>query len=223
MRCDGRSVVGFDGPRREMVEYLRRQGALRSPAIAQAFLRVPREVFVPEDVRRKAYVDTPLPLPMGQTISAPSMIAIMLEEADLRAGLKVLDVGTGSGYNAALMAEVVGPENVVSIERHAELVEFARGNLAAAGYPSIRLVVGDGTLGYEPDAPYDRIVVTAGAPRIAKSWIRQTKMGGRIVVPVGRSSFSQVLVTATKTAEGKVTEREGTPCAFVPLVGKEGW
>ncbi len=205
------------------MEELRREGCLRSPDLVRAFLRVPRELFVPEDVRGKAYVDTPLPIPMGQTISAPSMIAIMLEEADLRPGLKVLDVGTGSGYNAALLAEVVGADHVVSIERHEGLIEFARQNLAAAGYAGIRLVPGDGTLGHPPEAPYDRIVVTAGAPKLAKSWVRQTKVGGRIVAPVGRSSFSQVLVTATKTADDKIVEREGTPCAFVPLVGKEGW
>lgn len=205
------------------MEELRREGCLRSPDLVRAFLRVPRELFVPEDVRGKAYVDTPLPIPMGQTISAPSMIAIMLEEADLRPGLKVLDVGTGSGYNAALMAEVVGADHVVSIERHEGLIEFARQNLAAASYPGIRLVPGDGTRGHPPEAPYDRIIVTAGAPKLAKSWVRQTKVGGRIVAPVGRSSFSQVLVIATKTADDKIVEREGTPCAFVPLIGKEGW
>jgi protein-L-isoaspartate(D-aspartate) O-methyltransferase len=150
------------------------------------------------------------------------MIAIMLEEADLRPGLKVLDVGTGSGYNAALLAAIVGADHIVSIERHADLLEFARANLAAAGY-AVRLVAGDGSLGYPPEAPYDRIVVTAGAPRIAKSWITQTRIGGRIVVPIGRSTFSQTLVIATKTAEDKVVTREGTACAFVPLVGKEGW
>jgi len=213
----------FSRARRELVEDLRREGCLRSPDLVRAFLAVPRELFVPEDVRRKSYVDTPLPIPMGQTISAPSMIAIMLEEAELRPGQKVLDVGTGSGYNAALLAEVVGAEHVVSIERHEGLLEYARGSLAAAGYSGIRLVAGDGTLGYELEAPYDRIVVTAGAPKLAKSWIRQTRIGGKIVAPVGRSSFSQILVIATKSAEDKVVEREGTPCAFVPLIGRDGW
>ncbi|HEV8593920.1 MAG TPA: protein-L-isoaspartate O-methyltransferase, partial [Thermoplasmata archaeon] len=123
----------------------------------------------------------------------------------------------------ALMAEVVGAEHVVSIERHEGLLEYARGNLAAAGYSGIPLVAGDGTLGYELEAPYDRIVVTAGAPKLAKSWIRQTRIGGKIVAPVGRSSFSQILVIATKSAEDKVVEREGTPCAFVPLIGRDGW
>jgi protein-L-isoaspartate(D-aspartate) O-methyltransferase len=180
-------------------------------------------LFVTPDQRGRAYFDTPLPIPMGQTISAPSMIAIMLEEADLEVGLTVLDVGTGSGYNAALLAAIVGAESVVSIERHSELVAFAMANLAATGFGGVRVVVGDGTLGHEPGAPYDRILVTAGAPRIAKSWVRQTKVGGRILAPIGRSTFSQTLVIATKVSETKVVEREGTPCAFVPLIGKEGW
>jgi len=215
-------VDTFATARGEMVADLVRDGHVRSPPVERAFRAVPREMFVEADRRRDAYADSPLPIPMGQTISAPSMIAIMLEEADLREGMKVLDVGTGSGYNAALLAEVVGAANVVSIERHPDLLAFARENLQRAGY-AVKLVAGDGTLGYEPEAPYDRIVVTAGAPRLAKSWVRQTKIGGRIVAPVGRSTFSQILVTATKTAEDRVVTHEGTPCAFVPLVGKEGW
>ena len=212
----------FARAREEMVAYLVRDGFVHSPAVERAFRAVPRERFVEADRQASAYADTPLPIPRGQTISAPSMIAIMLEEADLREGMKVLDVGTGSGYNAALLAEIVGAANVVSIERHPDLLAFATENLRAAGYDVV-LAAGDGTLGYEPLAPYDRIVVTAGAPRLAKPWIRQTKIGGRIIAPIGRSTFSQILVTATKTGEDKVVTREGTPCAFVPLVGKEGW
>ncbi len=213
----------FARQRDALVEDLVREGYVRNPAVARAFRTVPRERFVTEDRRGAAYVDSPLPIAMGQTISAPSMIAIMLEEADLREGLKVLDVGTGSGYNAALLAAVVGSERVVSIERHRALIDFARRNLEAAGFRGVQIVQGDGTLGYEPEAPYDRIIVTAGAPRITKPWIRQTKVGGRIVAPVGRSTFSQILVTATKTGEDKIVTKEGTPCAFVPLVGREGW
>ena len=215
-------VRDFARMRADLVDELVRDGHVRTAAVERAFRAVPREMFVTDDRQDAAYADAPLPIPLGQTISAPSMIAIMLEEADLREGMKVLDVGTGSGYNAALLAEIVGPRNVVSIERHRDLLAFARENLRNAGY-EVQLAAGDGTLGYEPEAPYDRIVVTAGAPRLAKSWIHQTKIGGRIVAPVGRSTFSQTLVTATKTAEGKVSTRQGTPCAFVPLIGKEGW
>lgn len=223
MGCERWSLVDdFARARDELVSDLVRDGYVRTPAVERAFRWVPRELFVPEDRHRAAYVDTPLPIGMGQTISAASMIAIMLEEADLQEGHKVLDVGTGSGYNAALLAEIVGPANVVSIERHASLLDVARDNLRRAGF-DLTLVLGDGTLGFAPKAPYDRIVVTAGAPRVTKSWIRQTKVGGKIVAPVGRSTFSQVLVTATKTGEERVVTKEGTPCAFVPLVGQEGW
>jgi protein-L-isoaspartate(D-aspartate) O-methyltransferase len=215
-------VTSFATDRDELVRDLVGDGYVKSAAVEHAFRTVPRELFVPPDRQRAAYADTPLPIPLGQTISAPSMIAIMLEEADLRAGLKVLDVGTGSGYNAALLAAIVGAENVVSIERHPDLLEYARENLKAAGY-AVKLVAGDGSLGYAAEAPYDRIVVTAGAPRIAKSWITQTKIGGSIVVPIGRTTFSQTLIIATRTLDGKVSTREGTACAFVPLVGKEGW
>ncbi len=208
--------------RGDLVDELVRDGHVRTPAVESAFRTVRRELFVTEDRVEAAYADAPLPIPQGQTISAPSMIAIMLEEANLRPDLKVLDVGTGSGYNAALLAEIVGAANVASIERHPDLLAFARENLRRAGY-EVTLAVGDGTLGYPPRAPYDRIVVTAGASRLAKPWIEQTKVGGRIVAPIGRSTFSQTLVTATKTAEGTVAVREGTPCAFVPLIGREGW
>ena len=216
-------MAEFAVAREDLVDDLVRGGYVRSATVERAFRAVPRERFVTPDQRRRAYVDTPLPIPAGQTISAPSMIAIMLEEADLGPGLRVLDVGTGSGYNAALLAAIVGPEGVVSIERHPELVTFAKENLAAAGFGGVTVVEGDGTLGHAPRAPYDRIVVTAGAPRIARSWVRQTKLGGRILAPLGRSTFSQVLVIATKTGADTVAERKGTPCAFVPLIGREGW
>ena len=216
------SVTDFARARDDLVAHMKRTQYVRSPAVERAFRTVPRELFVPEDRQRAAYHDSPLPIPKGQTISAPSMIAIMLEEGEFAPGQKVLDVGSGSGYNAALLAELVGPENVVSIERLPDLVAFARANLAAARY-AVEVVEGDGTRGYEPGAPYDRIIVTAGAPRLAKSWIRQTQLGGLILAPIGRSTFSQTLVIAEKTAEGDVKKRNSTACAFVPLVGAEGW
>lgn len=187
-----------------------------------AFLTVSREWFVPEDVQRSSYADTPLPIGHGQTISAPSMIAIMLEEAELSPGLDVLEVGTGSGYHAALIASIVGPERVVSVERVPELASWGRQNLRRAGLP-VEVVVGDGTKGYPARAPYDRIVATAGAPRLPRPWAEQLRPGGLIVAPVGPSTFSQVLVTARKRADGTLDVREGTPCAFVPLIGEEGW
>ena len=208
--------------RRDLVARLERAGYIISPAVREAFLHVPRERFVPEDVRSSAYKDVPLPIGHGQTISAPSMIAIMLEEAALGPGEKVLEIGTGSGYTSALLAEIVGPGNVVSIERLRELEPFGRENLRSAGY-DVRVVLGDGTRGYPADAPYDCILATAGAPKMPKAWMDQTKVGGRVVAPIGRSRLSQILVTARRVAADKWEFKEGTPCAFVPLVGEEGW
>ncbi|HTD81664.1 MAG TPA: protein-L-isoaspartate(D-aspartate) O-methyltransferase, partial [Thermoplasmata archaeon] len=185
-------------------------------------INVPRERFVPEDVRTSSYDDTPLPIGHGQTISAPSMIAIMLEEAALRPGEKVLEIGAGCGYNAALLAELAGPDRVVSVERIPGLADLARANLAACGY-RVEVVVGDGTEGHPPRAPYDCVFATAGAPRIPKPWKEQTRVGGRIVAPVGKSRMTQVLITARRTSESEWNVHEGTPCAFVPLIGAQGW
>jgi len=212
----------FERERRALVARLEEWEYVRSPAVKAAFLKVPRERFVPEDVRGSAYEDVPLPIGRGQTISAPSMIAIMLEEASLRPGESVLEIGAGSGYNAALLAELVGPDRVVSVERIHELADLARANLEGCGY-RVEVVVGDGTMGYPPRAPYDCVFATAGAPRIPKPWMEQTKVGGRIVAPIGRSRLNQVLVTARRVSDAKWDIREGTACAFVPMIGAEGW
>jgi len=209
--------------RAELVEELKREGYITSPAVEKAFLAVRREEFVTEDNRRHGYIDSPLPILCGQTISAPSMIAIMLEEAELKQGMKVLEIGTGSGYNAALLAEIVGQENVVSVERFPELVEWGKGNLKRAGYEGVKVILGDGTLGWESDAPYDCIMATAGAPRIPRAWVMQTEVGGKIIAPIGKSHFTQTLAIATRLQTEDVDIRWGTPCAFVPLIGAEGW
>ena len=212
----------WDRDRKELADKLQGWGYVTSPTVRDAFLGVPRERFVPEDVRRSAYDDVPLPIGFGQTISAPSMIAIMLEEAALSRGESVLEIGTGCGYNAALLAEIEGPDRVVSIERLPELADLGRANLAACGY-RVEVVIGDGTKGHASRAPYDCVIATAGAPRIPKPWMEQTKVGGRIIAPIGRSRLNQTLVTARKTSDSKWEYKEGTPCAFVPLIGSEGW
>src|SRR3989442_8750614 len=180
----------WDRERKELADSLKGGGYIASPSVRAAFEKVPREHFVPEDVKGSAYEDVPLPIGYGQTISAPSMIAIMLEEAALRAGESVLEIGTGCGYNAALLAEIVGPDRVVSIERHPELAEFGRANLAACGY-RVEVAVGDGTKGYPPRAPYDCAMSTTGAPRIPKPWRQQTQVGGSIPAPIGPSPLNQ--------------------------------
>lgn len=214
--------IDFVAARRHMVDRLVRENYLRSPRVRDAFLAVPRDVFVPQEAREASYEDTPLPIGSGQTVSAPSMIAIMLEEAQLRLGERVLEIGTGTGYHAALLATLVGARNVVSIERHASLASRARSNLAASGFADVTAVVGDGSLGYPERAPYDCILATAAAPRVPDAWPPQLSLRSRIVAPIG-SRHGQVLVVATRRVDGTLEVREGTPCAFVPLVGAQAW
>src|SRR2546425_1295172 len=215
--------VDFPAERVRMVDRLVRSGYLKDVAIRAAFLAVSRDAFVRPEDRAAAYQDVPLPIGSGQTISAPSMIAIMLEEARLKLGERVLEIGTGSGYHAALLASLVGAKNVITIERNPELASWGRSNLAGAGYGEVSVVVGDGSLGYPEGAPYDCIMATAGAPRIPDAWPPQLTARGRIVAPVGSSRHGQVLVVATRRPDGTLQMREGTSCAFVPLVGAQAW
>ncbi len=221
----------FRRARERLVERLVREGYIRSEKVRRAMLRVPRELFVPEDLRHLAYEDTPLPIGFGQTISAPHMVALMTEYADLDVGMKVLEVGTGSGYHAAVMAEIVAPSDVprerwghvYSVERIPELAEFARRNLERAGYADrVTVIVGDGSKGYPEKAPYDRIVVTAAAPDIPGPLIDQLKPGGKMVIPVG-DRYLQYLYVVEKKKDGSISYKSVTPCLFVPLIGEHGW
>lgn len=207
-----------------MINELVRAGILRSEKVIKAMYKVPRELFILPNLRDYAYVDTPLPIGYGQTISAPHMVALMTEVLDPKEGDKVLEVGTGSGYQAAILAEIVGDSgHVYTIEIVKELVEFARENLRRAGYLNrVTVIHGDGTLGYEAEAPYDRIIVTAAAPEIPKPLIDQLKPGGRLVIPVG-DLYIQYLTIVTKDLNNNIKVERGTPCVFVPLIGKYGW
>jgi len=223
--------VGFEEARRRLVEYLRAAGFLRSERVARALLRVPRELFVPPEYRSLAYEDRPLPIGYGQTVSAPSVVARMTELLDPRPGERVLEVGTGSGYQAAVLAELVAPSDwppegwghVWSIERIPGLAERARRNLEAAGYAGrVTVVVGDGSRGYPPAAPYDAIIVTAAAPQVPPPLVEQLKPGGRLVAPVG-DRWAQRLVVLRKGPGGRVEVEEDIEVLFVPLVGEYGW
>ncbi len=188
--------------------------------VIQAMSRVPREMFVPVPLRSRAYDDTPLPIGYGQTISAPHMVAIMCDLLDLNEGMKVLEVGGGSGYHAAVMAELVGREgHVYSVERIPELVAQARENLRSAGIRNVTVIEGDGSIGLGEHAPYDRISVAATAPSVPESLRQQLKPGGKMVLPVGYDCQELVLVTREN---GFVTE-EKMGVAFVPLIGKDGF
>ncbi|WP_048058260.1 protein-L-isoaspartate(D-aspartate) O-methyltransferase [Pyrococcus yayanosii] len=204
------------------VESLVRQGIIRSEVVRRAFLKYPRYLFVPEKYRKWAHVDEPLPIPAGQTISAPHMVAIMLELADLRPKLKVLEIGTGSGWNAALIAAIVDT-HVYTIERIPELVEFARKNLERAGVKNVHVILGDGSKGFPPRAPYDRIIVTAGAPEIPKPLVEQLKPGGKLIIPVGPYHLWQDLLEVVKREDGSVEVKSHGGVAFVPLIGEHGW
>jgi len=212
----------FAAERARMAERLVHSRYVQDPRVREAFLAVPREAFVRPEDAEDAYADVPLPIGRGQTISAPSRIAIMLEEARLAPGDRVLEIGTGSGYHAALVAHIVGPKNVVSIERIPRLAGWARSNLARVGFSGVTVVVEDGSLGYPERAPYDCISATAAAPAIPDPWRLQLSSRGRIVAPIGPRS-GQVLIVATRRSDGNLDIREGTPCAFVPLIGARAW
>ncbi len=210
--------------RYELTEELIRWGYLKTSKIIDAFKRVPRHEFIPENLRESAYLDQPLPIGHGQTISAPSMIAIMLEALKPEKGEKVLEIGAGSGYNAALIAEIIGKTGkLFTIERVQELAEFGRNNLQKSGYWWVKVIVGDGTCGYEKEAPWDRVLVTACAPEVPKPLVNQLKIGGKLAVPVGKHYMAQTLLLVEKISEEEtIVERHGG-CSFVPLVGKYGW
>jgi protein-L-isoaspartate(D-aspartate) O-methyltransferase len=192
---------------------------IRNRAVLDAFRSVARHEFVPPEYRNEAYSDHPLPIGNGQTISQPYMVATMTEHLALKGGERVLEIGTGSGYQAAILSRIAGM--VYSVERFAGLAAKASSVIRALGYSNFGVKVGDGTLGWEENSPYDGIIVTAGAPRIPDSLIRQLKDGGRLVIPIG-GEFSQILTVAEKNGD-MVRTTEVCGCVFVPLIGKEGW
>jgi protein-L-isoaspartate(D-aspartate) O-methyltransferase len=202
-----------------MVERQLRRRHVEDERVLAAMARVPRELFLPTELRDRAYDDAALPIGGGQTMSQPYMVAKMCELLSLDGDERVLDVGTGSGYHAAVLAELA--EEVVTIERVRELAERAREALVAAGYDNVDARVGDGTLGVPDRAPYDGIAVAAAAPVLPESLYDQLKRGGRIVVPVGGRA-NQRLELIVKSPEGPAVVRS-VPCRFVPLVGEEGF
>jgi protein-L-isoaspartate(D-aspartate) O-methyltransferase len=205
--------------RRCMVELQLRRRDIVDEAVLAAMERVPRELFVPEPERSRAYDDAALPLAHGQTISQPYMVARIAEALAVRVGDRVLDVGTGSGYQAAVLAELGA--DVVTIERIPELAERARENLAAAGYDRVEVVVGDGTLGVPERAPFDAIAVAAAAPGFPETLYEQLRPRGRLVVPVG-GPRGQRLEVIVRSPEGPAVVHS-VPCRFVPLLGEEGF
>ena len=206
--------------RHRMVDRQIEGRGVRDPAVLAAMRSVPREHFLPPELEEFAYQDNPLPIERGQTISQPFIVALMTEALRLGPQDRVLEIGTGSGYAAAILARIA--REVYTIERHAELAETATGRLAQLGFDNVVVRHGDGTLGWPEHAPYDAIVVTAGGPQVPEPLLAQLAPGGRLVIPVGEEKV-QELVRVTRRADGSFEREELGGVRFVPLIGAEGW
>lgn len=207
--------------RRQMVKQQLRGRGIKDPATLAAMEIVPREVFVLPTYRPFAYDDSPLPIPAGQTISQPYIVGYMIAALSLRPGDRVLEIGAGSGYAAAILSRIV--REVYTVERHRELVDYARRRLRQLSYDNVRVRHGDGTQGWPEHAPYDGIIVAAGGPDVPEPLLAQLAVGGRLVMPVGRSRHQQTLVRVTRTGETTTVEEQLVGVSFVPLIGDEGW
>lgn len=205
--------------RERMVKSQLKKRGIRNAQVLEAFKKVPRHQFIPKNLADQAYADGPLPIGEAQTISQPYMVAIMTQAAEIVPGSRVLEIGTGSGYQTAILAEL-GAE-VYTIERVPVLCEQAQEILRGLNYHNVHTRTGNGTLGWEEKAPFDAILVTAGAPEIPKPLLGQLAIGGRLVIPLGED-YSQVLYVVTRSQEG-FHKRRGERCTFVPLIGKHGW
>jgi protein-L-isoaspartate(D-aspartate) O-methyltransferase len=194
---------------------------LDDPKLLAAFRAVPREEFVSADYAEHAYQDSPLPIESGQTISQPYIVALTIAAADIGPGDKVLEVGAGSGYAAAVIGQIA--REVIAIERHRPLVDIARQRINRLGYDKVRIVEGDGTLGWPEEAPYDAIVAAASGSHVPASWIAQLKPGGRIVMPLGEPRAVQTMIKGTKGKDGALRIEDLGGVRFVPLIGAEGF
>jgi protein-L-isoaspartate(D-aspartate) O-methyltransferase len=208
-------MIDFAATRARMVEVQIERRGIRDPNVLEAMRRVPREAFVAPGYESAAYDDTPLPIGSGQTISQPYIVALMVEAAAVSPGAHVLEVGAGSGYAAAVLAEIAAA--VVTVERHVELAEAARARLARLGYRNVQVEVGDGALGWPAAAPFDAILVAAGGTSVPEPLKRQLAEGGRLVIPVGPRWADQKLIRLTRRGETWREERI-TAVRFVPLV-----
>ena len=213
--------IDFRKRRKEMVEKAIFARGVRSELVLNAMGSVPRESFLPAQLREFAYEDTALPIEEGQTISQPYIVAFMTEALALRGGEKVLEIGAGSGYAAAILSEIAA--DVYTVERHGPLAEKAAATLADLGYDNVHVLHGDGTRGWPAHAPYDAIIVAASGPAIPESLKDQLKIGGRLVIPVGADQHVQELVRVTRIAQSEYRREDLADVRFVPLLGEEGW
>jgi protein-L-isoaspartate(D-aspartate) O-methyltransferase len=211
----------YEQERERLVTNLYREGYIKTEPVKQAFLKIPREAFLPDSLKNFAYVDTPLEIGQDQTISAPHMVAIMCESLDIKNGQNVLEVGTGSGYHAAIVAQLVGETgHVYTIERFESLAKKAKENLKQIRCTNVIVEVGDGSCGLPLYQPYDRIYVTCAAPDLPQPLIDQLRDCGKLLVPIGDKFCELILLEREKGKSGM--HRLGG-CVFVPLVGQYGW
>lgn len=208
------------GKERMIAEHLMGRG-IRDAAVLRAMREVPREEFLPPGMEIFAYEDGPLPIAEGQTISQPYIVAYMIEALELAGKERVLEIGTGSGYAAAVLSLCAA--EVYTVERIAALAEEARTRIKRLGFRNITVHLGDGTMGWNEHAPYDAIVVTAGAPDVPDPLLAQLAPGGRLVIPVGNTPHLQELVRVRRMADGSLQREELCAVRFVPLIGREGW
>ncbi|MEM3061584.1 MAG: protein-L-isoaspartate(D-aspartate) O-methyltransferase [Candidatus Bathyarchaeia archaeon] len=222
----------FDEARERAIENLKAEGILKTESVIKAMLKVPREEFLPNNVKRYAYVDVPLPIGHGQTTSALHMTAIFCEHGELKLGEKVLEVGGGCGYMSCVYAEVVAPSDqpksrwghVWAIEIVKELYEYSKKKVEKTSYAErVTLIHGDGSLGLKEYSPYDVIIVTSAAPRIPREMIDQLSPNGRLLIPVGSPGFYQELIRVRKRKDGTIEKESLGGVAFVPMRGKAGW
>jgi len=209
--------MDFEAARAELIEHLSTE--IKDKRVLEAMRSIPRELFVPVESRQSAYEDRPLPIGYGQTISQPFIIALMTEALELKGDEKVLEVGTGSGYQAAILAKLA--RHVVTTERVLALAEAAKKVLDSLGFTNIEVRLAEETLGWQKGAPYDAVMVTAGAPRVPPDLLAQLAISGRLVIPVG-SRYIQELCKITKGRKKNVVENLGG-CRFVSLIGKGAW
>lgn len=209
----------FEAERRDMVARQIRDRGIRSERVLEAMAGVPRHLFVADELVSRAYADEPLPIGEGQTISQPFMVAAMAEALRLDGNERVLEVGCGSGYQAAVLSRLAG--QVIAIETRATLAASARKRLANLGCANVTVVEGDGSAGWPAGAPYDAILVTAAAPEVPRPLIDQLAEGGRLVIPVGGSKHQELLRIVKR--DGKIAEQSLYSCRFVPLLGRFGW
>jgi protein-L-isoaspartate(D-aspartate) O-methyltransferase len=214
-------VTPFAKQREQMIEHQIKRRGIHEQAIVEALRAVPREEFVLDEYRTVAYDDTPLPIPAGQTISQPYVVALMIQSLQVDADARVLEVGSGSGYAAAILSRMVA--EVHAVERHRTLVAYARERLDRLGYKNVHVHHGDGSKGWPAAAPYDGILVSASGPHIPQALKAQLAIGGHLVMPVGRERGLQDLIRLTRSAEESYRQQDLGGVRFVPLIGEEGW